>query len=248
MADSGVFGKAVVITMEKNFVYGTLEGFDEEVGKHLYSLFVSICRVKDNYIHYTYHVPENANKDKIQKKRGKIEKSQVERVFAYELYHQWSNVIDNRLNANLLINSELPKNIISYDETEHLYYPDMILHLGQDKSKGNIIACEIKRKEYVEKNPKEMIEDLKKLRVLLDKESKALPYMEGWEPFTYGVLIEVVKAVECRSEDYSTDLIKKHLLNKRLGIPEEIMKRIICIVYNGYVIKYDTLYDLIKGN
>lgn len=234
--------------MEKSFVYGTLEGFDEEVGKYLYSLFVSICRVKDNYIHFTYHVPENANKDKIQKKRGKNEKSQVERVFAYELYHQWSNVINCWHNTNLLINSELPKNIIGYDETEHLYYPDMILHLGQDRFKGNIIACEIKRKEYVDNNPKEMIEDIKKLRVFLDKESKAKPYLGEWEPFTYGVFIEVVQNVECNNEDYSLDLIKKHLLNKRLGIPEEIMKHIICIVYNGHVIKYDTLYNLIKGN
>ena len=58
---------------------------------------------------------------------------QVERCFAYELYHQWSILLDDYFENNsnekrLYLNGEIPKNAIGREKT----YSDLVLHSEHD--------------------------------------------------------------------------------------------------------------------
>ena len=133
--------------MQRTFIINEpiIKGF-RETGKYLYSLFVALKRVSQDYIRFTYHYSDPSDE------RSKAEISHVERVFAYEFYRQWCDHELIRLTDNIVINAEVPKQLIDvyYNEGKHLYYPDMVLHSGQKDSCNNLIICEIKRKEYFE--------------------------------------------------------------------------------------------------
>lgn len=73
----------------------------------------------------------------------------LERVFAYELYHQWANILGP--NNQWTLNAEIEKNISLFyncqegeQQSKHKY-PDLVLHKGQGLNE-QLIVCEIKRK------------------------------------------------------------------------------------------------------
>lgn len=73
-------------------------------------------------------------------------KVQLERCFAYELYHQWSLLIEefnNKHNPDnpLVLNGEISKKLDDFGTT----YPDIVLHGGQDNYANQLLICEIKR-------------------------------------------------------------------------------------------------------
>lgn len=226
--------------MERSFSNGNLVGGfegDEFVGKYLCSLFESIASVDSSYIHYN-----GSNIDKDQE--------HVERVFAYELYHQWSNHSLISRNKNVVINSEIPKHLIGEARNRkiNLMYPDMVLHHGQNEYEGNILICEIKREGYAHQHLEKMMDDFEKLKLYLSNESKIKDIDCRWTPFKLGVFILTV------SKDSNLELSTSQIYNilddtnKEIlkGYPEEITKRIICVVYNGSILKYDTLYNMIQ--
>ena len=48
-------------------------------------------------------------------------------------------------------------------------------------------------------------------------------------------------------EEYSLDLISKHLDKKILNLGKgNVTKKIVCVIYNGQELKYDTLYNMIN--
>lgn len=142
-------------------VTGGIEGLDKIQDTHLVNLFKAILNVRDEY--YKYSLEQIAGSDEYQE--------QLERVFAYELYHQWS-VIQEKYNKNVskefcrVINGEAGKKLNGC----HIY-PDMLLHGGQDDMNNQEIAIEIKRKVGI--NNENVIEDLKKLTRLLSAEGLA---------------------------------------------------------------------------
>lgn len=92
---------------------------------------------------------------------------QVERCFAYELYHQWSKLlnlykISHPKEGPLYINGEVPKDV---DVREKLY-PDMVLHSGQSNEVEQVLACEIKRASV--SNAYYILKDIYKLLKYLD--------------------------------------------------------------------------------
>lgn len=96
-------------------------------------------------------------------------KAQTERGFAYELYHQWRNILDSPEYVPLKINSEITKEIdpICFfedvtDETAFQNYPDMLLHGGQNDVNKQVLICEIKRHKL--HSTKARQEDFIKLR------------------------------------------------------------------------------------
>lgn len=85
----------------------------------------------------------------------------VERCFAYELYHQWSKLLEmfkvmHPRDNNLILSGEIPKDIGSTREK----YPDIILHSGQDNGEKQLLVCEIKRGTA---SQSDILEDLNKL-------------------------------------------------------------------------------------
>lgn len=91
--------------------------------------------------------------------KGKIKKQQVERCFAYEFYHQWRHWLESH-NCTLLLNGEIPK---YYDNIR--FYPDMVLHGGQNtiNDQHQVLICEIKRKDGTYPSNKDLANDLEKL-------------------------------------------------------------------------------------
>ena len=165
--------------MEKTFVVNqSFDGFNEEISKYIYSLFVSISNVASNYIHYDGN-------------NTKEDYEHVERVFAYELYHQWSESSLIKSNKSLIVNAEIPKILISDARSANipLMYPDLVLHQGQNDYKGNIIICEIKRASYARQYPEKVLEDFKKLAIYLSEDLKIKANKKDWDPFEVGVFV-----------------------------------------------------------
>lgn len=100
-----------------------------------------------------------------------------ERSFAYELYRQWQNLIENG-NDDLVVNAEVPKECVdkktflsklekifglTNDGKPHRrFYPDLVCHQSQFGSENQEVICEIKTKSGIKDNTK-LSYDLKKL-------------------------------------------------------------------------------------
>ena len=116
---------------KRNVIIESEISFEDNI--YLFSLVMAICNVDIKYILW--------NDDDISPNT----KEHVERVFAYELYHQWSKICERcPLLNGLMINAELPKQII-YKDNENNYFPDLVFHGGQNDLINNIIVVEIKR-------------------------------------------------------------------------------------------------------
>ena len=84
---------------------------------------------------------------------------QVERCFAYELYHQLRQITeyDSRFNDDIVINAEIPKqgypSIESKKKTQGRVFPDIVIHGGQECQYKNkqLLVCEIKRNSNIGK-------------------------------------------------------------------------------------------------
>lgn len=226
--------------MENTFILkdSTIKGFGE-FGKYLYSLFVALKHVSKDYIRYTYHFKDASDE------RSKAEISHVERVFAYEFYRQWCDNEFIKRKSNLFINAEVPKQFVDvyYEQEKHLFYPDMVLHSSQGDSCNNLIICEIKRKEYVDLCQDQLVEDFKKLRVYLDKDAKVKIDIPKWKPFKIGVFIMIVKELN-QNQQLSIELVKNKLTDEIKNFPPNLKKNIVCVVYDGNDLIYDTLYNM----
>lgn len=228
-----------------------IEGLDSTNSKYLYSLFAAIKCVSKDYIRYTHHNenPKSISASKETIERSNDEISHVERVFAYELYRQWCDQYIIRNSFGLVINAELPKQLTDkiYNEGCHLYYPDMVLHSGQDEFKNNHIICEIKRKEYVDSYPEKMNDDIKKLCIYVNDETRLKDENIDWNSFKLGVFLMTIRELKKHEkEEYSLDLIYKYLSQDILNLEDRLTKKIVCAIYNGDELKYDTLYNMIN--
>lgn len=139
--------------------------------------------------------------------------NQLERVFAYELYHQWSMLKDDKY----ILNGEIDK-----IWNEKAWYPDMVLHGGQNDPDNNKIVVEIKRECMVRNNKKAIIEDLKKLsKFLMSVEKRdTLKKFRNYENAVFillkGELCDISKALEDSDSNSLSD----------------INDNIICVTYN----------------
>lgn len=134
-----------------------------------------------------------------------MDNSQVERCFAYELYHQWRILLDMYCffhpgEKKIYLNGEIPKYM---GGREHLY-PDLVLHSGQSSVEIQILACEIKR--YGNNDAYAITRDLYKL----------LMYLEFYKNGDENIPIEYKEAVFIMSGCKLTEMGKiiKNALNK----------------------------------
>lgn len=70
-------------------------------------------------------------------------KFHLERVFSYELYYNWTKILEKRCEnpEKLFLNAELAKH---YFEMKEYKFPDMVLHGNYTKCDKQFIICEIK--------------------------------------------------------------------------------------------------------
>lgn len=174
------------------------------VNQDLLSLLQALALVDKKYLSYAN---TNVNADN----RGdQIE--QLERVFAYELYHQWSLLKRD----SLILNGEIDK--LWNDKT---WYPDLVLHGGQDDPNNNKIVVEIKRECMVKGKPEAILDDLKKLSMFLEtvKKDDDLKKFRNYEYAVFILLKGELKEI--------TNALKVDKVSKK-----EYNSNIICMTYN----------------
>lgn len=133
------------------------EGLYKQLGEQIKILFEAILKIRNEYYKYSKNDLSRGNTGY---------KEQLERVFAYELYHQWSLMLRkyNRTikekTKRLVLNGEIDK---EFDDTK--YFPDLILHNGQHDGYRQEIVVEIKREQSI--RGRNIIDDLEKLSKLM---------------------------------------------------------------------------------
>ena len=168
----------------------------------------------------------------------------AERVFAYELYRQWANLLEP-YKTGLVLNGETRKDFIgefvkAFNERKNCkhpdsayFYPDIVLH-DEDvsSSKCNLIVCEIKRYE----NIKGTIDDLNKLNLFLSDELQPKEDNITWNSYHYAVFLLVGPQKDKDNIPINLfEILKKKIKDKEseLDIASTKQHRIICMTYNG---------------
>lgn len=154
----------------------------------------------------------------------------VERVFAYELYRRWADLLEKR-NSGLKLNAEIPKNLAStYSKNvSELNYPDMVLHKGQGHMDGNHIVCEIKR---AIRNDSLIIDDIDKWKFYLDGYKKDGD--EEWKAFSYFIILLV--AIEGNQDKISKDRLKE--LFDKTEIKKRAKQMLVVTYYEEEIAAY----------
>lgn len=125
--------------------------------KHIQRLIGAISLVKSQYEAYT---TINSNQETIVKR--------AERIYAYELYHQYRRLMEQDEVTDCYLNGEIYKEAKVFNAIDgRSCYPDLILHKNLDKidEESQYFLCEIKMKD----NPT-LLDDLEKLTKLSESE------------------------------------------------------------------------------
>lgn len=194
--------------------------------KMLILFLQAVTSVSKDYLNYNIGITDG---------KGLIKQHQ-ERVFAYELYHKWSCLLEERnlFDQGWVINAELSKHLdwFYYDDSEleakrinegastDLKFPDLVLHQGQEYQDNNLIVCEIKRGNYV--NEDNLYKDIYKLYRLTMGDSASMIPEDGRAslPFKYGVFLSLDKRVE------DVTFVK---VCEELALSEDSKKKILCV-------------------
>lgn len=202
--------------------------FGEELNFHIRLLIEAIGNVRKEYLWYNGYI---ASEEISTCKEHKYE--HLERVFAYELYHQWS-ILLKKNNSELMINSEISKAVGFDDKTT--VFPDFVLHKGQEDKEHQYIVCEVKRRTSITKD--KIGEDIDALVSYVDKNILK---------FNFKVGIFILSGAK-------RDFLKNEIRN--LTIKENwklYSKQILCITYDNdmkneeYSMSVDTLEDIINN-
>ena len=189
------------------------------ISQDLLLLIQAIAKVDKRYLSYA---DTNANADD---REDQI--IQLERVFAYELYHQWSRLIDD----GMILNGEIDK--LWNKET---WYPDMVLHGGQGDPDHNKIVVEIKRECMVKGKPNAILDDLEKLSRFLETVEKDNQY-KRYRNYECAVFILLKGELDEISRALKNEYASRKVLNDN----------VICMTYNEYCeIRISSLADLKK--
>lgn len=215
--------------------------------KYFRILFEALIRVSNQYLHYSI--------SNISDKNVFEEQEQVERVFAYELYRQWANLLDELHVKNVVLNGETAKmlksveirceyRLVSGVKKYKTIFPDLVLHSSQGNNMKQKIICEIKRNGSL--TAQNLYADLFKLCCYMD--TKSYDKDKGQNAFKYGVFILVDGNLNTIKEKINSNPIiwyngKKKEWNsfRKSKMYKDKCNKIVCVAYNGKVLEYETL-------
>lgn len=166
-------------------------GFMDSNEGQLNVFYKALKKVEAKYLRYS-----NSELSFLKGNKKKKYIEHLERVFAYELYRQWGNMIKPK--SGYVLNAEIDKdkgrcfaglkNEIEDEEinkylcnSNTTIYPDLVLHKGQYTPTGHEIVCEIKR--FCSVNKTNFKNDILKLVLFTHKQ-----FLEGC-PYQYGVFL-----------------------------------------------------------
>lgn len=162
---------------------------------------------------------------------GGINDKMCERVFAYELYHQWRKLSEQFNYDNLIINGEILKDgsILHHEHLKEIY-PDLLLHEQQNNLNQQILACEIKTLKALEheNGKRKLKQDLIKLG----------HYVSDLQ-FKYSVFVQVRD-----KENYFSNVIIPYLQRYRNEFSNR--DKVFYVIKNDDSILYDTLENIIN--
>lgn len=209
-----------------------------DVIEHLKGFFKSLEEVDDDY--YVFDLDEEKLKELAPHARTKALKH-TERVFAYELYHQWSIYKTD----GWVLNAELFKHLDWFytkktngkdDLNSYKSYPDMVLHRGQ-QADDQMIVCEIKRNYRVEKD---IVDDL----IRLYKFTRGNEQQNLFKAYHCGVFL-VINA----EMDVIVNNILRHSLKLAELIDSNSVDNIICVassVSGGKKIVFQSFGEIVR--
>ena len=229
----------------------------DDVIKHLKDFLNSLNEVGKDY--YVYDLDDNKVKGLDPSAQTKAIEH-TERVFAYELYHQWSCSLKD---TDWIVNAELRKNVEWFyskdakDDETLLFentstftnessndFPDMVLHKNQ-KDDAQLIVCEIKRENRITSDIKKDLNRIYQFTIKKDKKDKE--EKDYYQAYKCGIFLainaefkKIISAIETCMQDY---VFKGN---------EEKLDHIICIssLYNGETEKpkiyYQSLGEIIR--
>lgn len=252
--DNNIFENGAICSILKEL------DIDKENYDDFKAFFKAILSVGQEYISYKNPFSDDPHT------KGAY-KNHVERVFAYELYHQWSMTNTSCLCLNAEVQKYVRKRI-SYKSKDNghktsttaMVYPDLVFHGGQQTFANQKIVCEIKREEQFTGNKNAIFADLLKLSCFTDKENSVF-LSSNKNHYDYGAFLIVGEKVSGQLTSLmkikSSTTIK--LIEKRVKQKisfetykadenyRETFKRIICIAYDGKALEVDTLENCLKN-
>lgn len=178
---------------------------------HVQLLINAIINVKKDYLWYNDYLPKKCTEVNSSKRY-----EHLERVFAYELYHQWS-ILLAKDRCGLTLNAEITKEIFDNEKNTHVF-PDFVLHNGQGNDSEQILVCEVKRRQGLNSNG--IKNDIDVLIDYLDNKKFS------HEPFKLGIFILIGEEFEYLKEE----IMKIHNIGDERWI--SFAERILCITYN----------------
>ena len=232
--------------MEKKFLSSEIELVGivaPEYQHYFYTLLKAIESV--SYSRFVSNAENHAISDvpTVEIKIGEL----LERTFAYELYRQWLNLLENE-KSTLTIDVEVTKEISLMPEEDiftmffdgSTNFPDLILHKLHDTLKDNTFVCEIKRHEKMFFD--DIACDISKLCAFLSHRI--------WEgnPYKYGFFI-VIRDNLIRIKEVLDNAGNKNgnqFYNELKKCKCDLFKKIICISYNDNSITYDSLFNVLE--
>ena len=189
------------------------------IPQNLATLIHAVCRVSPKLVSNFKHT---TNVSEL--------KYMNERTFAYELYRQWQDAIDEN-EEGLIVNAEVAKRVedeifssklseifgLTKDGKPHrCFYPDLVLHHSQYDSEKQEIICEIKTMDGIDdKDNNRLNQDFKKLAAYMTENTLL------YHPFKVGVFILVGGNIAEIVKRYKSD----NLVDKKKN-------EIYCITYN----------------
>jgi len=167
-----------------------------------------------------------------------VNQQMIERVFAYELYHQWRLITTQNTDRyeNIIINGEIRKDqsVIRHPDLGEVY-PDLILHQQQDNLDQQLLACEIKTLNAIQhtNGKKQLKKDLVKLDNYIQELS-----------FNCTVFVQILN-INDYFETAIIPYIRRNLNNKNLILNN--LENIFYIIKDYGYIKYDTLQNIVNN-
>ena len=165
---------------------------------------------------------------------------QLERVFAYELYHQWSKFVEQYQkegDTNICLNGEAMKPLRGQNKQ-----PDMILHeYNTDRQE---IVVEIKRRKYTK--GENIADDIKKLAIYTTGEDGTRKILHGIEPYKVGVFILTLKTMDNLTELIAEVENKFSIHHDEFCIDKHSIRKVHCIcIPEPGIIQYAPLTEII---
>lgn len=181
----------------------------------------------------------------------------VERSINGKLYHLFQNMIENDNKLHLMSEIEMKKKItthINNAKPNFFVYPDLILHKSQDSldCKSQLFVCEIKRISQL--GIKNFLVDINKLLIFTsDKLWDNNGYKSGIFIVLGSNLDQFMKKISLFNEN-NNDIelkdiegnINKVKFRSYIDTNTEQLKRIICFLHDGQIVKVYNLYKLIS--